>query len=571
VQLVDLPKRVLLVDDDRQQFLLIGYQLSAAHDDNYRLVWCQDLEKGLTHIENQECDVVLLDYHWGGNCTDFIRRANALNSRIPIIVMTDDRENDVDRRAISEGASDYLVKENVNSEVLERSIRYAIERKKIEQHLDHLAHYDHLTGLPNRLLFLDRLTQMVSLSQRSKDQFTLMYIDLNKFKEINDNYGHHTGDKLLVEFSSRLQAAVRRSDTVARIGGDEFTVILNNVGSTPEIIFLAQKIIDSIQQPFFIAENELEVGCSIGIAVFPDAGNTIDLLQRNADTAMYQAKKTGTSTYQFFLNKKKENTLIENISCDELREQIENKKITLRYTPRIDLITKRLIGVVVSPIWNHKELGKQSYQSFASIVENTESIKYLTEWMIESSVKALHALQKTYGFTFIYAIRRPQLQSSRFGCYVKKVMKENHVAMKTIEFTFLKKHGCNKEVYLKECIENIIDMEAKISLPDFGENTFGLANMHNYDVSFLHFSPSFIISALNNKKNMMLLETLVLLAHRLDRKVVLNGVVTQPDMSVLQSIGCDCAQGGVFGEELTEKQLSVLLKKNTPPIFASNN
>jgi diguanylate cyclase (GGDEF)-like protein len=571
VQLVEPPKRVLLVDDDRQQFLLIGYQLSAAHYDSYRLVWCQDLEKGLKHIENQECDVVLLDYHWGVNCTDFIRRANALNSRIPVIVMTDDRESDVDRRAISEGASDYLVKENVNSEVLERSIRYAIERKKIEQHLDHLAHYDHLTGLPNRVLFLDRLAQMVSLSQRSKHQFTLMYIDLNKFKEVNDNYGHHTGDKLLVEFSTRLQAAVRRSDTVARIGGDEFTVILNNVGSTPEIIFLAQKIIDSIQQPFFIATNELQVGCSIGIAVFPDGGNTVELLQRNADTAMYQAKETGTSGYRFFLNQKKENTLIENISCDELREQIAKKKITLRYTPRIDLTTNRVVGVVVSPIWNHKEFGRQSHQAFASIIENTESIKYLTEWMIEASVKELTLLRQTHQFALIYAIRRPQLQSSRFGCYAKKVMKDNDVAMENVEFTFLKKHGCTNEVYLKECIENIIDMGAKISLPNFGENAFGLANMHNYDVPFLHFSPSFIASALKNKKDLLLLETLVLLAHRLDRKVILNDIVALSDMDALRSIGCDCAQGGVFGEELTEKQLAVLLKKNTPPLFASND
>jgi diguanylate cyclase (GGDEF)-like protein len=571
VQLVEPPKRVLLVDDDRQQFLLIGYQLSAAHYDNYRLVWCQDLEKGLIHIENQECDVVLLDYHWGVNCTDFIRRANVLNSRIPVIVMTDDRESDVDRRAISEGASDYLVKENVNSEVLERSIRYAIERKKIEQHLDHLAHYDHLTGLPNRVLFLDRLEQMVSLSQRSKHQFTLMYIDLNKFKEINDNHGHHTGDKLLAEFSARLQAAVRRSDTVARIGGDEFTVILNNVGSTPEIIFLAQKIIDSIEQPFFIAENALQVGCSIGIAVFPDAGSTVDLLQRNADTAMYQAKETGTSSYRFFLKKKKANTLIENISCDELREQIENKKITLRYTPRIDLETKRVIGVIVAPIWNHKELGKQSHQTFASIIENTETIKYLTEWMIEASVKELHSLRQIHAFALVYAIRRPQLQSSRFGCYVKDIMAKNSVAMGSVEFTFLKKHGCNKEVYLKECIENVIDMGAKISLPNFGENTFGLANMHNYDVPFLHFGSSFITSALKNKKDMLLLETLVLLAHRLDRKVVLDNVLAQSDVDILRSVGCDCAQGGAFGEELTEKKLTAFLKKTTPPLFASND
>ena len=571
MSLIEPPKRVLLVDDDRQQFLLIGYQLSAAHDDNYRLVWCQDLEKGLTHIENQECDVVLLDYHWGVNCTDFIRRANALNSRIPIIVMTDDRENDVDRRAISEGASDYLVKENVNSEVLERSIRYAIERKKIEQHLDHLAHYDHLTGLPNRVLFLDRLVQMVNLSQRSKHQFTLMYIDLNKFKEINDNYGHHAGDKLLADFSSRLKAAVRRSDTVARIGGDEFTVILNNVGSTPEIIFLAQKIIDSVQQPFFIGDNKLEVGCSIGIAVFPDAGNTVELLQRNADSAMYQAKKTGISSYRFFLNQKKENTFIENVSCDELREQIQDKKITLCYTPRIDLHSQRVVGVSISPVWKHKVLGKQSYQSFASIIENTESIKYLTEWMIEASVEELGALYRTHNFSLIYDIRRPQLQSLRFGTYVKNIMDKNSVPMSSVEFTFLRKHGCNSGIYLKECIENIIDMGATISLQNFGENVFGLANMHDYDVSLLHFSPSFINSALKNEKDILLLETLVLLAHKLERKVIINDVKTHSDIQALHSVGCDFAQGGAIGEELTIKQLATLLKKHTPPIFSAND
>jgi diguanylate cyclase (GGDEF)-like protein len=571
VQSVDPPKRVLLVDDDRQQFLLIGYQLSAAHYDNYRLIWCQDLDKGLEHIENQDCDVVLLDYHWGVNCVDFIQRANTLNSRVPVIVMTDDREVDVDLSAISKGASDYLVKENVNSEVLERSIRYAIERKKVEHHLDHLAHYDHLTGLPNRALFLDRLAQMVSLSQRSKHQFTLMYIDLNKFKEINDNYGHHVGDGILAEFSSRLHAAVRRSDTVARIGGDEFTVILNNVGSTPEVIFLAQKILDSIQQPFFMDENELNIGCSIGIAVFPDAGGTVELLQRNADMAMYQAKKTGASSYRFFLNKKKENTLIESISCDELSKQIEKKKITLRYTPRIDLITKRVVGVVVSPIWHHGALGVKSYRSFASLIENTESIKNLTEWMVEASVKELKSLHEIHDFTFVYAIRRPQLQSSRFGCYVKDTMKNNKIDMHSTEFTFLRRRGFNKDTYLKECIENVIDMGANVSLQDFGENIFGLDNIHNYDVSYLHFSSSFIMSSLKSKKDLLLLETLVLFANRLGKKVVANDIPLQSGIDAMQSINCDCAQGGVVGEDLTIKQLTALLKKSTPPLMASND
>lgn len=571
MQSVEPPKRVLLVDDDRQQFLLIGYQLSTAHHDNYRLIWCQDLEKGLTHVENEDCDVVLLDYHWGANCADFIQRANTLNKRIPVIVMTDGREADVDLSAINDGASDYLVKESVNSEVLERSIRYAIERKKVEYHLDHLAHYDHLTGLPNRALFLDRLKQMVVLSQRSKDQFTLMYIDLNKFKEINDSYGHHVGDEVLAEFSSRLHAAVRRSDTVARIGGDEFTVILNNVGSTPEIIFLAQKIIGSIQQSFFIDENEFNVGCSIGIAVFPDAGDTVELLQRNADAAMYQAKKTGTSSYRFFLNKKKENSLIENISSDELRAQIKNKKITLRYTPRVDLITNRVVGVVISPIWCHDELGIKSYKSFASLIENTESIKHLTEWLIAVSVKELKSLHDRYKFTFVYAIRRPQLQSSRFSRCVKDIMKNNNIDMQSTEFTFLRRNGFSKDTYLKECVENIIDMGAHVSLQNFGENIFGLDNMHDYDVSCLHFSADLITSSLKNEKDLLFLESLVLLANRSGKKVVGNDILFQSGIDAMQSIGCDYAQGGVFGEDLTIKQLTALLKKSTPPLLASNN
>lgn len=556
MQSVAPPKRVLLVDDDRQQFLLIGYQLSAAHYDNYRLIWCQDLEKGLKHIENHECDVVLLDYHWGVNCTDFIQRANALNSRVPVIVMTDDREKDVDLSAISDGASDYLVKENVNSEVIERSIRYAIERKKAEQHLDHLAHYDHLTDLPNRALFLDRLTQMVSLSQRSKHQFTLMYIDLNKFKEINDSYGHYVGDGVLIEFSRRLKSAVRRSDTVARIGGDEFTIILNNVGSTPEIIYLAQKIIDSLQQPLFIGDHEFNIGCSIGIAVFPDAGNNVERLQRNADLAMYEAKQTGTSTYRFFLKDKKDSTLTESISCDELREAIEKKSLVLRYTPRFDLQTQRIVGVVVSPVVNHKTDRQLDYATFASQMENTESIRFLTEWMIDASMEDLRHLYVENKFSLSYSVRRTQLQSSRFSQYVQRLIHKNNINPKHINFSFLRKSNCKSNVYLDECVDNIVNIGAKIELNDYGENTFGLNNLKNQEISCLHFSSAFISSTLDHNKDNVLLETLILLAHRLEKKVVVNNLDNELSLEAMRSIACDFSQGGVMGKDLTLEALA---------------
>lgn len=294
------PKKVLLVDDNRQQFLQFGCLLSNACYNDYRLIWCQDREKYLAHIEHHQCDVVLLDYHWGSDCKDFIRRSYTLNSDIPIILMTDDIDPEVDKKAISVGASDYLVKGSITADVLERTLRYSLERKKLENHFIYLAHHDYLTGLANRTLFLDRLEQTIQLADHSNDKFTLMFIDLNNFKVVNDNYGHEMGDRLLKEFSGRLIENVRSNDTVGRIGGDEFMILFNHIGATPKIMSLAQQLIDSINSPFMIKGQELFVGCSIGIAVYPDSGDSAEAMKRNADVAMYQAKLTGTSCYRFF-------------------------------------------------------------------------------------------------------------------------------------------------------------------------------------------------------------------------------------------------------------------------------
>jgi diguanylate cyclase len=566
VQASENPKRVLLVDDERQQFLLVGYLLSEAHCDNYRLIWCQDLEKGLDHIEHHECDVVLLDYHWGISGSDFIKRAQLLNNRIPIIIMTDDMELEVDRKAISEGASDYLVKDNLNSDVLERTIRYSMERKNIEQHLEYLAHYDYLTGLPNRVLFLDRLNQTVNLAKRSNNQFTLMYIDLNDFKVVNDNYGHDVGDGLLKEFAHRLQDTVRRSDTVARIGGDEFTIILNDLGSTPKIIYFAQKLIENIERPFIIANNTLSVGCSIGIAVFPDAGDQVDVLQRNADMSMYQAKQTGNNCYRFFVSHKKENIVIEHLSPDKFISLSKENKFTLHFTPRIDLKTNRIVGVVVSPVWQQADGILRLYDEFASVMGNGETIKLLTEWMLDASLSLMQKRYKKYAFVFSYAVRRPELQSSRFGAYVAGVVEKYHINMSDMEFSFLRKKECGQDVFLKECIENIHDIGAHFCLKDFGENTLSLQHMHNYDVSSLHFSSGFLKAAIKNKKDALLLETLIMLAHRLGRTVVADGIETSEHLDFMSSLGCDQAQGGIVGENFSLAELDAHLKKHNVPL-----
>jgi diguanylate cyclase (GGDEF)-like protein len=290
------PTTVLLVGDDRQEFLMMGYLLSEADNDDYRLVWCERLEKAIEHIESRTCDVVLLDYNWGGSSIgrDFLSKARSKNCHIPIIVMTDDMESEIDQHAIREGASDYLTKSRINSQLLERTIRYAVERKQIEGRLDRHANYDPLTDLPNRSLFLDRLRSSINLAEHSKNQFTLLFIDLNDFKSINDSYGYDTGDKVLKQFSERLLRSVRRNDTVARMGADEFTVILHNLGNTNEVMELAEKIVNDANELYTINNHEFNVECSIGIARYPESGDKEKIQQRNhkADLVMHQAKQS---------------------------------------------------------------------------------------------------------------------------------------------------------------------------------------------------------------------------------------------------------------------------------------
>ncbi len=557
----DKPTNVLLVDNERQEYLLIGYLLSEAHYTNYRLIWCQNLEEGLGYIEQNRCDVVLLDYHWGATDKDFLRRAHALNSRVPIIVMTDGMEEEVDHKAIREGASDYLIKERVNSEILERTIRYSIERKQIEHHLDHLAHYDHLTDLPNRTLFLDRLNQAINLSQRSGSQFTLMYIDLNDFKEVNDNYGHDIGDGLLKEFARRLQQCVRRSDTVARIGGDEFTILLNNVGATPKIMSVAQKLIEQTSELFEIDNHELSIGCSVGIAVFPDAGSDAESLQRHADMAMYQAKQEAASSYRFFSNMKKSNLRFEHLTPNDLKQLVTERKIEISYTPRIDLKTNKVAAIEVNPIWHHDRWGDQYYEDFASSIDSSETLRLLTEWMLAQGLihrTKLAALQK---IPLAFVVDGQQLQSSRFCYTAKKIMSKYRIDPASIEFSMLYRKERRESESIEACVENIHEIGSRFSLHRFGENSFSLASMQNYNISTLHLDQTLLTTAISNKEDAKLVEVLVGLANKLNKVVVADGVATKGHRELLRAMGCHQVKGKVVGENYLLPQLKAFLDK----------
>jgi diguanylate cyclase (GGDEF)-like protein len=256
------------------------------------------LGEGLALLSRERFDAVLLDLSLPDAFgLPTVRQVHATSPTIPVVVLSGVSDQSLALQAVQQGAQDYLVKGQGHPELLARAVRYAIERKRSEEHLTYLAQYDHLTGLVNRTLFRDRLVQAMARTKRLQQPIGLMLLDLDRFKAVNDTFGHDMGDELLKAVTERLKVCVREVDTVARMGGDEFTIILEGASSEQNILAVATRITESIAAPFGLQGHHISIGVSIGITIYPQDDHTIDQLLKHADTAMYRAKQRGGSAF----------------------------------------------------------------------------------------------------------------------------------------------------------------------------------------------------------------------------------------------------------------------------------
>jgi diguanylate cyclase (GGDEF)-like protein len=290
--------KVLLIEDNDVDAQLTQDLLSEWSTEEFQVARATTLAEGLSLLSRERFDAMLLDLSLPdafGLST--VREVHAASPTIPVVVLSGVSDQNLALQAVRQGAQDYLVKGQGHPEILARAIRYAIERKRFEEHLTYLAQYDHLTGLVNRTLFRDRLVQATARSKRMQQMIGLMLLDLDRFKLVNDTFGHDIGDELLKAVSERLKTCVREVDTVARMGGDEFTIILEGVSSEQNILVVAKRITESIATPFELKGHCISIGISIGITIYPQDDHPVDELLKHADTAMYQAKQHGGSAF----------------------------------------------------------------------------------------------------------------------------------------------------------------------------------------------------------------------------------------------------------------------------------
>jgi len=541
--------KILFIDREEGEYLLLADLLSRIHHTDYQLVWHNRLDDALPAIFGDDYDLVLLDYYWGDSTArDLLTAAKTQACVTPIVVMTDEMETEVDREAIHSGAADYLIKGQINTELLERTLRYAIERKQTEQHLNRLAHYDTLTDIPNRILFRDRLEHAIRLSDRDDSQFALMFIDLNGFKQVNDSFGHDIGDTMIRICAERLQNAMRRSDSVARMGGDEFTLLMENTDNSTDIAHVAEKIIESVAEPYRIGGYEMSIGCSIGIAVYPEAGLDADTLLKNADIAMYQAKQQEDSGYRFFTEAMNREVRQQLRLEGELRTAMENDEMNLVYQPRIDMQNGAIVAMEALLRWQHPQRGQLDAKEFIGIAEDTGLINEIGYWIVERACKDLRYLQQECNLKLLMSVNLSirQFRDEQLVHRLATTLSETGVDGRRLEFELTESSLMDNLELVSLCMRPLSHLGITFSLDNFGSGCCSFLQLQRLPIRAVKIDSQFLAALNHNHKDQRLVSAMINLAHNLDKTVIAESVETPEQKGWLDAAGCDQMQGYYF-------------------------
>jgi len=436
--------------------------------------------------------------------------------------------------------------------------RVAQKTKELEeksQTLKYHAEHDILTGLPNRLLFLDRLKEAIKHAYRYKERVTVLFLDLDRFKEINDTYGHETGDKLLQLVTKRLLEASREEDTVARLGGDEFTLILRNV-SQNDILKVVKKIMDAMQEPFVINNVKHYTTFSIGISSYPEDGISHDTLLRNADIAMYKAKENGKNNYHFY-NSEMTQKILERVELEkELHKALENKEFKAYYQPKVDAKHHKVIGLEALIRWQHPDKGIIYPDSFIPFAEEIGLIGEIDNYMMRMSMNDLLEWQKQSlecGRLSINLSAR-QLASKHYISELQNTLQEIGLDPQSLEIEITETHIMDNPQHAMQILKQIRSLGISISIDDFGTGYSSLSYLKKLPVTKLKIDKSFVDELPDDKDDVAIVKAIISLAKNLNLDIIAEGVENKEQVEFLVQEGCYDIQGYYFSKPLSKEE-----------------
>ncbi len=427
--------------------------------------------------------------------------------------------------------------------------------KETEKKLEELAFKDTLTKLPNRKLFYDRLELELKRTKREENsKLALLFIDLDRFKQVNDTLGHHIGDELLKIIAERLLTCIREKDTAARLGGDEFTVIINDIPSSKVAKDIAEKIIQVISIPIMLQGHEHFIGASIGISLYPEDSEEMEILIRNADAAMYHAKDSGRGNYQFFSEQINQRNQRRRELEESLRKAIKNNEFELYYQPQIETIKNKIVGAEALIRWNHPQKGLVSPIEFIPIAEENGMIIEIGEWVFKQSCKHLHKCLDISKEPIPIAINLSAVQFSSKGLIdmINSTLEQEKLPSHLIELEITESAIMENADKAIEIINDITKLGIKISIDDFGTGYSSLAYLKKFAVNKLKIDREFIKDLPHDKEDSVLTSTMIMLANNLELNVIAEGVETKEQVDFLIQHGCSLVQGYYYSKPLPE-------------------
>jgi len=437
------------------------------------------------------------------------------------------------------------------------------EKKLAEERIFHLAHYDDLTGLPNRAFFLDKINYKLQKVSESRKKMAVLFLDLDNFKLINDTMGHDSGDELLKIVARHLRSSVRESDIVSRLGGDEFTIALPNIESKEEIEVVAEKILSITNDTVLLGHKEITISSSIGVSVFPDDAKDVESLLKYADIAMYRAKSDGKNKVEFFTDELMSENLERHTLENELRQAIQNNEFELYYQPQVITESGEIRAVEALIRWNHPVKGLIPPFTFIPVLEDSGLITEVGKWVLTEACTQLVAL-KELGFNLRMSVNisANQLRDDHLLEYIPQILNFRSIEPKELELEITETsllQNTDRTITLLNALSGI---GVGLSLDDFGTGYSSLSYLKKLPIDTLKIDRSFVRDIPNDQHDTAIVTTIIAMARTLDLKVVAEGVETEEQLNFLQENGCDILQGYYFSKPVNAEDLKQALYEN---------
>lgn len=432
--------------------------------------------------------------------------------------------------------------------------------RALSNRMSYLAQHDSLTGLPNRVLLQDRLNHAISLAHRRRKRMAVLFVDVDRFKYVNDSLGHEIGDRLLQSVGTRLLGCVRRSDTVSRQGGDEFVVLLSEINQPHEAAVSAEKMLHALAVPHWIDQHELRVSGSIGIVVYPDDGLETDTLLKHADFAMYHAKEQGRNNYQFFEPNLNFRAIERQVLESGLRTVIESQELELHYQPLINLQNGAIVGAEAFVRWRHPERGMIMPAQFVPIAEVCGSIVPIGRWVLREACRQARAWQAAGIGTMRISVNvsGPELRDREFVTGVRRILSETGLPPRDLEIELREAVLMQDAQFAMSVLTSLKEMDVQLALDDFGTGYSSLSHLKQFPIDILKIDQSFVRDLTKNSDAASIVSAVIGMGKNLGMRVVAEGVESRDQLTCLQELACPQAQGFYFSEPLTAAEFTRL-------------